>query len=473
MDTNSKIKRIIDTGVALSSMKDKNALFDMIIDACMEITECDGGTLYICKEDCLEFKIMKTVSLNIDKGKRGEIINLPPVSLSPENICAYSAMNKEILNIKDVYNSDLFDFSGPKKYDSLNGYHTQSMMTIPLVDGDDKCQGVLQLINALDENGNIIPFDKELEDIVLALASQAAIALSNLIYQKDLKQMIWSFTEAMTEAVDANTPYNGSHSRNVARLAGILADKINEHYLLGDIDELFDENRKNALLMGAYLHDIGKVAIPHSVMNKPDRLGERAELLFIKLKYYQAISKTESDVDKINQAIEIAKVINDAGYVNDELYDALLKIIDEKIETTEGIKDIFSEEEKECLMIRKGTLTDAERKVMQSHVEMTKRILSKVYFTEKFKFSPEFAAQHHEALDGSGYPDGVKSDKLHFESKILAVVDVCDALMAVDRPYKKPMPIDKVFDILHDMALKEGKLDNTLVTYLEEAIREV
>lgn len=470
MNNDETIKRIVETGVALSAVKDRNALFDMIIDACMDIARCDGGTLYICEEDSLKFIIMKTVSLNIDKGKRGEKIDLPPVKLCKENICAYCAMTKEILNIADVYNSDLFDFSGPIKYDAMTSYHTQSMLAIPLIDADNKCLGVLQLINALDEEGNIIVFDDGTAKIIKALASQAAIALSNMVYQSELNQMMWSFTEAMTEAVDANTPYNGSHSRNVAKLAGMLADKVNEHYLLGDIDELFDEDRKNALVMGAYLHDIGKVAIPHTVMNKATRLGDREEVLFLRLKYYQEVAIENEEKELLYRAEEIANRINQAGYVNDELYSELMDVIDKKICIHGEETEIFCDEEKEYLKIRKGTLTDEERKIMESHVKMTDRILSRVHFCEKYKASPGFAVQHHEAVNGTGYPNGLDENELFFESKILAVVDVCDALMAVDRPYKKPMPIDKVFMILHEMATKEGKLDDTLVGYLEECL---
>ena len=216
MNAEKYLQTVLDVGLALSAEKDYNKLFNLIIDKGMEITACDAGTLYVVNGDFLEFKIMKTLSQGVDKGSNGEKIELPPVPIREGNLCAYSAIHRTPLNIPDVYESDLFDFSGPKKYDAITGYHTGSMMAIPLVDNDDKTVGVLQLINALDENGKIIPFDKSLENIVLSLGSQTAVAVTNMRLLEELKDQMWSFTEAMAAAIDERTPYNASHTRKVA-----------------------------------------------------------------------------------------------------------------------------------------------------------------------------------------------------------------------------------------------------------------
>lgn len=59
--------------------------------------------------------------------------------------------------------------------------------------------------------------------------------------------------------------------------------------------------------------------------------------------------------------------------------------------------------------------------------------------------------------------------ELSLEARILAVADICDALLATDRPYKKPIPKEKAFVIMHDMAEK-GNIDGKLVSYLEQCI---
>ena len=129
----------------------------------------------------------------------------------------------------------------------------------------------------------------------------------------------------------------------------------------------------------------------------------------------------------------------------------------------------MTEEEKKNLMIRKGTLSDEERRNMESHVVMTERILSKVHFNSSFAMAPVWAAQHHECISGKGYPKGIGGDQLGVEARILAVADICDALLATDRPSKQPLPKEKAFAIMDDMA-KNGAIDETIVGYMKECI---
>ena len=497
MNESGRLKVVLDISIALSAEKDRNKLFNMIISKSMEITGCDAGTLYVLDGGNLRFRIMKTLSQNVDRGGDGEPIDIPPVKMTETNICAYSAIHKEVMNIPDVYDTDRFDFTGPKNYDAMTGYHTGSMMAVPLVDADSRVVGVLQLINALDDAGSIIPFDDENEEIVMALSSQAAIAISNMRYRDELQEQMWSFTEAMAAAIDERTPYNASHTRNVAKYCGLVADHINELHERGLEEESFSINRKEQLVMGALLHDIGKLVIPLSVMNKASRLGGRETEIKSRLQSYALRGKiallegritpdeyaaTEAS---INEAIEVMDAVNTAGFVNDELKARLEEVINLGI-TDEGksgavrpgddsekadgmMEPFFTEEEKECLRIVKGTLTEKERKVMESHVEITDRILSKVHFNSYFLDSPKWAAEHHECLNGRGYPNHMTADELATDARIIAVADICDALLATDRPYKKPIPKEKAFDILRDMA-NNGNIDGKIVEYLYECI---
>ncbi len=477
MTRDEELQAILDIGVALSAETDANKLFNLIITNGMQITNCDAGTLYLCGDDVLEFRIMKTLSMGVDAGKDGEKIDIPPVPMREENICAYAAIHKKPLNIPDVYNSDRFDFSGPKRYDSMTGYKTGSMLAIPLVNTEDVTVGVLQLMNAKDEEGNTIPFDKRLEEIVFALASQTAIAVTNMRYSEELKEQMWSFTEAMAAAIDERTPYNASHTRKVAHYCGLIVDHINELHFKGQTDEYFSPNRKEQLVMGALLHDIGKLVTPLEVMNKATRLGGREHLVEERLTKYSLLCKVDflegriteekynEVIAKIDEALAVAKEINDAGFVGDELTERLSKVID----LTYKDEPFFLDEEKKCLRIKKGTLTDEERKVMEGHVEITAKILSKVHFNSYFTDSPIWAAEHHECLNGKGYPNHLTEESLPLDARIIAVADICDALLATDRPYKKPLPKEKAFAILRDMA-SAGNIDAQVVEYLAECI---
>ena len=482
---NEDFLSILDIGIAVAEEKDRNKLLDMIIDKGMELTKADAGTLYILKENALHFKIMKTISQGVDKGRNGEKIDIPPVPLKEENICAYSAIHKKPLNIEDVYFSNEFDFSGPIKYDKMTGYRTKSMMAIPLIGLNDDVLGVLQLMNARDENNETCAFDKSLEHIVFSLSSQASIAVCNMQYMDEIKDLLWSFAEAMTEAIDARTPYNASHTRNVGKYAGMLADYINELYEKGEETEYFSIDRKEQLMMGALLHDIGKMIVPTKVMNKETRLGEQYDSVIQRLQYYKSKyeimylrgllleEEYEKKNEQIDTSISVVERVDKAGFVNDDLAAELETVLAYTYQdlTKENSEEIpyFTEEEKECLRVKKGTLTKKEREVMESHVVMTERILSKVRFNSFYKDAPVFAAQHHECLNGKGYPKKLTEKDLPLESKILAVADICDALLATDRPYKKPMSKEKAFFILEDMA-KEGNIDGKIVGYLKNCL---
>ncbi|MCR4755038.1 MAG: GAF domain-containing protein [Lachnospiraceae bacterium] len=481
MNYDGELQALLEISIALSAEKDYNKLFNMIITKSMEISNCDAGTLYLYENDKLYFKIMKTISKGVDQGSDGSEINLPPVELNPGNICAYCAINRQILNIPDVYASESFDFSGPKKYDSMTGYHTGSMVAIPLVDSEDRIVGVLQLINAMNAAGEIVAFDAKLEQIIYALSSQAAIAISNMRYQQELKDQMWSFAEAMATAIDERTPYNASHTRKVAMYSGLMADYINKLNEEGKEDEFFNAERKDQLVMGAWLHDIGKLVTPLEVMNKATRLDGREkdiEKRLDKIRLEARISMLEGKISKedyedmvtkTKETYDLIMKANAVGFLDDETYDSLQKTFEYGFTLDDEYTPFFTEEEKECLSIRKGTLTAKERKIMEDHVVITTKILDKVHFNTYFKNTPIWAGQHHECLNGKGYPNHLTAEDLTLEARILAVADICDALLATDRPYKKPIPKDKAIDIMRDMA-KCGNIDAKLVEYMAEIL---
>lgn len=486
MLTNKELREIVDIGIALTTEKNKNCLLEMILKKAMDISSCDAGTLYLYTGDSLEFKIMKTLSQGVSKGENGEKIDLPPVPLREENVCAYSAIHNELINIEDVYHSQRFDFSGPKKYDAITGYRTQSMIVIPMTDAEEELVGVLQLMNAKDKSGNVIPFTEDAEFVLRSMGSQAAVSISNMKYLEEIRKQLRSFVSAFATAVDERTPYNGTHTRKVAVYALILAEYINRMYEQGKCEEYFDDNRKDQLHLSAALHDIGKMIVPLSVMNKATRLDgaivkieERFKLLkaYYEIDYLKGkISKElfEEKIKYLEESLSFITEIDNAGFMPNEKLEKVAEIAGNAYQFENGTRlNYLTETEKDCLSIRRGTLTQQEREIMESHVVMTHKILNKVHFSKNYSKVNLFASTHHEFLNGMGYPNHLKAEELEMESRILAVVDIYDALTSTDRPYKKPMPKEKAFAILHDMAIKEGKLEDRLVTWLEEAMKEV
>lgn len=478
-------EKMLNIGIRLSTERNQNRLLESILEAGMEITHCDASTLYLYEGNRLVFRIMKTLSLGIDRGSDGEpITDLPSVSMTEDNVCAYAAIHREIINIPDVYDSDRFDFSGPKHYDALTGYQTRSLLVIPIENSEKELLGVLQLINAQDEAGNVIPFDHQYHLIIRSLGSMAAIELTNISHMDELKTQLYSFVEAFATAIDERIPYNGSHTRKVAEYAGILADYITKKHEAGECEECFDAHHKEQIVLAALLHDIGKMIIPVKVLNRPTRLDKeiyqiekRFELL---ASYYEVdmlrgrITEEEyqAKLKELKDELKFIQKIDTIGYLDDESYEHVKRLADKVHVKPDGkVTRYLTANEADYLSIRKGTLNSSDRKMVESHVVMTEKILSKVHFGSRYSIVQKWAAGHHEFLNGTGYPNHLQGDEIDIETRILTVADIYEALTARDRPYKKPVPKENAFAILRSMA-EEGKVELRLVNWLEEALEE-
>ena len=479
------LQEVLETGIELTRQRDSARLLDTILTKSMAIANCDGGTLYVLRDGALHFKIMKTLSMGVDRGGSGEELDIPPVPMRASNVSAWAALNARAVSIDDVYDEHVgFDFSGPRRFDEQTGYRTRSVLAVPLTDSSGAVLGVMQLINAQDERGQLCSFAPERMRLLQALASQAAVTMRQMAYIEEIRAQMWSFTGAMAAAIDQRTPYNGSHTRKVARYAELIARRLDALAESGQPGgEPFGRERTDQLVMAALLHDIGKMVIPTAVMDKPTRLGTqlpavlaRLEMLQDKqrLAFYEGrlqAGELDEALSALERARQLVEELNTAGFVPAERADELRCVGKREFWAGGERVPCLEPQAVELLCIAKGTLSPQERAVMEGHVEMTHRILAEVRFNEDFAQAPVFAAQHHEFLDGSGYPLGLCADELPLESRILAVADIADALMADDRPYKKAMPREKAFAILHTMAA-EGKLSDCLVACLEEALGE-
>lgn len=493
--TSRQLANLVSIGIALSAEKNHDKLMEMIITEARRITNSDGGTLYLLDDGCLRMKILHNRSMNVFKGGKGEKVDLPAVPLNPAYVSSCVAINGKAMSFDDVYEMEDFDFSGTRKYDNMTGYRTTSMLVIPLKDHLNEVIGVLQLINAMDENNDsVISFDPEDRTIVEALASLAAIALTNMNLIEEVELLFESFAQVIVTAIDKQTPYNATHTRKVSNLACIIAEKINETNEGPFKDEYFDEERLKSLVMSGWLHDIGKIATPLEVMNKASRLDQRLPLVIQRIDYaiekeqrlslqnqlellksgkekevFQEEKELHKRVDRLSTVRDLVVKTNNADtFVDDDLRKQLTdagKIMFYDEEDT--YRCLLDKEELDCLLIPKGTLTTEERQIIEEHVVITENMLSKVPFSRKLASVPMHACMHHESLDGKGYPRGYCAGEIPLEARILAVADIFDALTASDRPYRKKIPEERAAAILEQMA-KEGKIDFRLVELLSE-----
>ena len=480
--TNENMEQLLDIGIALSGEKDFHKLLELILSSVMKLTRCDAGTLYLLDEDSLRFKIMRNNTLNTYEGGDGKDPSLPPVKLTRESVCALSLIEDRIICIDDVRASNEYDFSGPIRYDAITGYHTQSMLVIPMKNREGSKIGVLQLINAMDENGQVCGFSKDMVKAVESVASQAAITIQNVTYMQEIKDLFWSFVRVMSSAVDERTPYNLSHTRHMAEYGERFLDYLNEVEKKKTGKRRFDEAHQEEILMSVWLHDIGKLVTPLEVMNKEARLDERTlEQIRHRMERIDMLAQIdvlkgelseqsyEEIKEKTAQALALIEKSNRAGFLPDETLEQI-KAIKACTYLWQGEEHPWlTDEELALLSIRKGTLSDEERKIMENHVVVTRKLLSQIKFSKEFSNVQKWAAGHHELLNGSGYPNHLAGEDIPQEIRIITILDIFDALVADDRPYKPGMPVEKALAILDAMANKEGKLDPELTGLFVES----
>jgi HD-GYP domain-containing protein (c-di-GMP phosphodiesterase class II) len=502
-DPSSPVARLAQIGVALSAEKNIDRLLEMIVDEARFFTHADGGALYIMTDDetALQFAIVQTDSLNIRMGGTSGKINWPPVSLRNSdgefnyaNVSAYSALHGVVVNIPDVYHAEGFNFEGTRRFDRSTGYHSQSMLVAPMRNHENYIIGVLQLINARDPAvGAVIPFSRENQNMTESLASQAAIALTNRRLIHDLETLLDSFIRSIASAIDEKSAYTGDHVRRVAELTMTIARRINEVKEGPYAGVSFDEHQLKELHLAAWLHDLGKITTPEHVVDKASKLEtvfNRIELLQLRFE----LLRREHEIGKLRQAIRDGRQAtgDDPGetlaesddFIRslDEDYQFLVRdnngseaMTDEQIARLKRIaqrtypvdgawRPILDDNELENLSVRQGTLTGAERNIINNHAMVTYKILSQLPFPKTLRHVAEIAAAHHERMNGTGYPNGLRGDQIFLQSRILALADVFEALTAKDRPYKKPTNLSQALKIIGFM-VKDGHIDPELFDF--------
>lgn len=335
----ASFKRLIDIGIALSAEKDPDRLMENILLEAKELSNADGGTLYIRnKDDELEFKIVRTDSLGIAQGgTTGVEISLPPVEMfgvdskpNYNTIVSYSANTGETLTIDDAYETTEFDLSGTKKFDKGTGYRSKSFLAVPLKNHSGTVIGVLQLLNSMDpDSGEVTTFSSEITPLIEALASQAAVALENQNLIESQKHLLDSFIELMASAVDAKSPYTGGHCQRVPELTEMLTAAACKSTEPPFADFDLDEEEWYELHIGAWLHDCGKVTTPEYVVDKAtkletitDRIHEiRTRFEVVKceavIAYQQKIIDGASNQDELKAELdaELAQIDDDFAFI--------------------------------------------------------------------------------------------------------------------------------------------------------------
>jgi HD-GYP domain-containing protein (c-di-GMP phosphodiesterase class II) len=508
---------LIDIGRALSQERDLCALLNMILRRAREVTGADAGSVYVVEGDAPDpanrtLRFVESQNDSITMESHG--FTMP---VSPSSIVGACVLAGAVINIPDLYALDSpgtgnnpWGFVHDRSFDKRHNYQTRSMITVPMISARNQVIGVIQLINKRargvirleqpdDFSGKVLPFDEVSTNYASTLASQAGIALENALLYDEVRTLFEGFVKASVTAIEARDPTTSGHSERVASLTvalAELADRVDRGTY--STFRLGADDRKQ-IEYAALLHDFGKVGVREHVLVKAKKLYEhdRAlvetrfeyirkalenERLERKVRYLMEDSReqlmaeleaVDREVeDKLREVDDIVKFVltaNQPTLLEQGGFERISEIATRTFLGADGqSRPYLTPAEATALQIARGSLTEDERREIESHVVHTYNFLTQIPWGKTFRDVPEIAGAHHEKLDGTGYPRGRSAIEIPPAARMMTISDIFDALTASDRPYKRAVPVPKALDILKS-EVDRGKLDVALYELFVEA----
>ncbi|RUR57284.1 GAF and HD-GYP domain-containing protein [Vreelandella populi] len=508
----TRIRQLNEIGIALSSEHNHDALLENLLTSARELTQADAGTLYTfdASKQQLSFAIVQNDTLGLRLGGLSEPVGeqFPIIDLyqadgsgSPNQhlVVAHTVLNDCTVNIEDAYTSKDFDFSGTRKIDQATGYRSRAFLTVPMHNHHGDTVAVLQLLNkrtACGLDGTFSPADQHIAE---SLASQAAVAITNHRLVDEMRALFDSFVRVIATAIDAKSAHTGAHCRRVPDATLLLAEATHRSKRPEVASFTLTDDDRYEIKTAAWLHDCGKIVIPHHVMEKSTKLeGLFDRLPIVEARFaakQQALNAAQlraeldacrngqvlPDADREAFAAEqlalqehltlVRRSNKDGEFIQDSDIEQLKAIAQKTWEDSDGHQQpLLTEDELENLCIRHGTLNQEERKIIEGHVNATLDMLSEMPFPKNLQRVPEYAGGHHERMDGTGYPKGLTREQLSLPARMLSIADVFEALTAPDRPYKAPMKLSQAMTIMGHM-VENHQLDPDLfAVFVEESV---
>lgn len=501
-----------EIGVALSSQREIGALLTLILSKTREITAADAGSLYLVEQDSqgqhLRFMLTQNDSLEFPYQE----FVLP---MAENSMAGYTALRGEVLNFPDAYKIPAgHPFRFNNSYDRDSGYHTRSLLTLPMRNAKGEVLGVLQLINckrnraarllsAKDVAKYVQPFRERSVRLALSLASQAAVAYENRKLYNEIETLLEGFVSAAVTAIEQRDPTTSGHSLRVSAYTQSLAAAVNATSSGPYAGTFFDAEQLKEIRYAALLHDFGKVGVREEVLVKAKKLyplqldvlrqrfdyirketeaGNVRRKLQVYLEHDRGdalseIARLSEDFDqrlkRIEEYLQFIIEANEPTLLEQHQFQKLREIAQQSFLDPRGIeRPYLNPGEIKLLSIPKGSLDPSERLEIESHVIHTFNFLSQIPWTKSLQKVPEIARAHHEKLNGTGYPYKLRGDQIPLPTKMMTICDIFDALTASDRPYKRAVPIQRALSILED-CVRASELDPDLFrVFHEEKIYE-
>lgn len=261
------LQSIFEIDQKLNEIQDIDVLLERILTEARRIVNADAGSIYEVQGKNLAIKYAQndTQSSKLNPGEKLPFLAFS-FPITEKSISGYVALSGEMLNIHDAYKiPEGVPYSFNPGSDAATGYHTKSMLTIPLKIADSSLLGVLQIINAKNEDGEYIEFDSDAELYINHFASNAANALGQAKSRRDL-------VEAMTSMANMRDPKEtGMHVARVSKFSVEIYDRWAFNH---NTPEAEREKFRDFLATASKCHDFGKIGIEDKILKKPGRFDD-------------------------------------------------------------------------------------------------------------------------------------------------------------------------------------------------------
>ncbi|KAK3604758.1 hypothetical protein CHS0354_000416 [Potamilus streckersoni] len=471
--------------INLTSERNIQKLLHLILINSIKITHADAGSIYtvsssndkiLSERHKLENKLLHFKhTYNFSRNFPFKEFTLP---LNTNSLVGYACLNQTFINIPDAYalpKSSPYTFNS--SFDHQINYKTKSILTVPMLNRRGEPIGAVQLINKKKQPDAIlnsesdflnfvISFSNQDEQLMLSLASLAAIAYENQIFFEDQSNLLDSLAEVLAHAIDMKSPYTGKHCARVPIITKMIAEAAcNSNEPPFKNFSLNDEQWRE-LHLAAWLHDAGKIVTPVHIMDKPTKLHKLFDVIdHIKLRieilkrdildsHKPTLSEDEKKL-KLNQTQDDLEFLQKVNLGSETLSNAAIQRVQSIAQKTYLVNQqplpLLSNDEVMNLSIQKGTLNETERQIINNHISVTIQMLDRLPFPSNLARVPEFAGAHHEKMDGTGYPNNLTHNQLSIPAKIMIIADIFEALSSADRPYKQPHSLSKIMSIMGKM----------------------
>ena len=290
---------ILNTIKELDQLNDIDMILDRILYKARRLANADAGSIFLAQGSSLVFNQVQNDSLYGEDGNRAVQYTNLTVPCTNASIVGHAALTGELIAIDDAYNlPSHLPCTFNSSFDEEFSYHTVSILAIPLHSFNKQITGVMQLINAHDENNKPIPFSEKIQTYLQLFSNNAAVAIERGVMNRELiLRMV-----KMSELHDPKE--TGAH---VQRVGAYSAEIFRRWATKNGVDSQELKSRHDMIRLAAMLHDVGKVGIADIILKKPGKLDSSE---FTKIKQHTVLgarlfSNTTSNLDKMSKEIAL------------------------------------------------------------------------------------------------------------------------------------------------------------------------